>query len=74
MPHIAVTMYPGRDKSAKLELAQQLMETMNRVLSVPEEVISVSVQDIAPEHWAESMEKLPKETILIAGGKTVQEG
>ena len=68
MPHIAVTMFPGRDRAAKEALAKKLQATLVEALGVSETVVSVSVQDIEKEDWAESMKKIPQSAMLIGPG------
>ena len=49
MPHIAITMFPGRDDKTKEALAGKMKETLVKELGVSESVVSVSVQDVRKE-------------------------
>lgn len=51
MPHIAVQMHSGRTKEIKEELTERLVQTMVDVLGVPDEYISVCIQDIPANRW-----------------------
>ena len=46
MPHIAVTMLPGRDRETKQKLAENLCNTLIETLGVDAKFVSVSVEDV----------------------------
>ena len=46
MPHIAITMIPGRDEATKRTLAQKAQEFMVKELGVEPKFVSVSIQDV----------------------------
>ncbi len=66
MPHIAVSMYPGRDAEVKKKLALKLQETVAEELNIRKEVITVTVEDVAPEKWPEHMGSFAEETFFVA--------
>ena len=63
MPHIAITMFPGRDDKTKEALAGKMKETLVKELGVSESVVSVSVQDVRKEDWDAEMQKIPEEAM-----------
>ena len=65
MPHIAVSMYPGRDDEIKKKLALKLQETVAEELKVDPKVITVSVEDVPKEQCQEHIEAIPKENRFI---------
>ena len=65
IPHIAVSMYPGRDDEIKKKLALKLQETVAEELKVDPKVITVSVEDVPKEQWQEHIEAIPKENRFI---------
>ena len=65
MPHIAVSMIPGRSRDTKEILAQKLKECLMEVLHVEDKFVSVSVQDIELKDWNEFMQTIPEEAILV---------
>lgn len=65
MPHIAVTMIPGRDEPTKKALAEKLQSFLAEELGIDKGLVSVSVQDIPAEHWQEEMRKVPKEVMFV---------
>lgn len=69
MPHIAVSMLPGRNREVKQELAERLRDTLMEALGVDEKFISVSVEDVELNDWDDSMKRFPKENILINPNK-----
>lgn len=65
MPHIAVTMYPGRTPEQKQRLAEKLRQTIMDELHVSAQVVSVTVQDVEQAHWAESLSQFPAESFFV---------
>lgn len=65
MPHIAVTMIPGRNREAKEKLAQKLKECLMEELRVEEKFVSVSVEDIEFKDWNDHIRKIPTESFFI---------
>ena len=68
MPHVAITMIPGRDEETKRALAQKTQAFLERELGIDKKFISVSIQDIPPEDWAESMKQFPEEILFVKPG------
>lgn len=65
MPHITVTMLPGRSPEQKKSLARQLRETLAAALNVDAMIVSVSVEDLPMEGWSEFLRSLPEDSIII---------
>ncbi len=65
MPHIAITMYPGRDAATKMALAKKMQQAMVEELHVDPSIISVSIEDLPPEEWDAWIAKFSKETMFI---------
>ena len=53
MPHIAITMFPGRDDKTKEALAGKMKETLVKELGVRK------------EDWDAEMQKIPEEAMFI---------
>lgn len=68
MPHIAITMIPGRDDKAKMDLAKKVQAFIVAELSVDPKFVSVSVEDIPMSDWEKSMEKFPKDILFVQPG------
>lgn len=65
MPHIAITMLPGRTPEQKKSLARKLREVLCQELEVDNLLVSVSVSDLPFEGWSEFLGDLPEESIII---------
>ena len=65
MPHIDITMIPGRDDTAKKELAVKIQRFVADELGIDKEFISVSIEDIAKENWSEHIENLRDKKMFI---------
>lgn len=69
MPHIAVTMLPGRNRATKQALAEKLRDTLTDTLGADEKFVSVSVEDVEMKDRECSMEHFPEEIILVNPNK-----
>ena len=68
MPHVIVKMYPGRTAGQKNKLAQAIAESLVEIANCDDKTISVAIEEIAPEDWAETVYKpdiIGKENILF---------
>ena len=53
MPHVIVKLYPGRSQEQKQELADELTKTLMSVLGSKKKAISIGIEDVTPDDWAE---------------------
>ncbi len=65
-PHIIVKLYPGRSEQQKIRLAEQIVKDVVSIIKCGEESVSVAIEEIKPEDWAE---KVYKPDILNTPGK-----
>ena len=56
MPYIAIKALP-RDAEKKRALAERINEVMMEVWGCPQQAITISIQDIAPDEWGEKVQK-----------------
>lgn len=70
MPHIAVTMLPGRTPEQKRSLARKLQHVLSRELELENIQVSVSVEDLPFEGWGKFLNDLPQDSILIPEEKS----
>jgi 4-oxalocrotonate tautomerase len=66
MPHVIVKLYPGRSEQQKMRLAEQIVKDVVDIIKCGEESVSVAIEEIKPEDWAE---KVYKPDILNTPGK-----
>ena len=55
MPHVIVKLWPGKSERQKSELAERIAEDGMRILGYGEESVSVALQEVAPQDWAEQV-------------------
>lgn len=55
MPHFEVKLYPGYHPEQLQVLTDHIVQAAVQDLKVPENVVSVAFQEIAPEHWQEQV-------------------
>jgi 4-oxalocrotonate tautomerase len=55
MPHVIVKLYPGRSEQQKTRLAQEIVKDVVAIMKCEEESVSVAIEEIKPEDWAEKV-------------------
>jgi 4-oxalocrotonate tautomerase len=55
MPHVIVKLYPGRSDEIKTQLADEIAKDVAAIAGCEEKSISVAVEEIKPEDWAEKV-------------------
>lgn len=65
MPHITITLLPGRTPEQKKSLARRLKEVLACELDINPVIVSVSVKDLPIEGWNGFLENLPEDEIFI---------
>ncbi len=55
MPHVIVKLYAGRSDDDKARLAEEITRAVIGALGSREASVSVSVEDVAPEDWADKV-------------------
>ncbi len=57
MPHVIVKLYAGRSAQDKARLAEEMTKAIKEVLKNEDKSISVAIEDVAKEDWAEKVYK-----------------
>ena len=57
MPHVIVKIYAGKSEQQKTRLAEGITKVVISTLNYGEESVSVAIEDVAPERWAEDVYK-----------------
>jgi 4-oxalocrotonate tautomerase len=52
MPILRVSLWAGRTKEQKSELAKALTDTMVKVAKVPPEAVTIMIEELPKENWA----------------------
>ena len=53
MPHVIVKLWPGKSEEQKTRLAEEITKDVMDVLHYGEEPVSVAIEEIEPQDWAE---------------------
>ena len=61
MPHIAISMYPGRSREEKAALAEKVRTLVSEELKKDPKVVTVSVHDVPAEKWQEHLDTIKSE-------------
>ena len=65
MPHIAITMFPGRNHELKTEIAKKVQTYLAGELRLDKKFVTVSIEDIPKESWDGFMKKIPESILYI---------
>jgi 4-oxalocrotonate tautomerase len=57
MPHVIVKLYPGRSEEQKKQLARQIVMSVIEIAECKEKSISIAIEEVAPDDWAEKVYK-----------------
>ena len=71
MPYIAIKAYP-KDEETKKKVVDEINEIFIKSWGCPAEAITISLEEVHPDHWKEIEEKeiSPKEdAMMIKDGK-----
>ena len=65
MPHIDITMVPGRDEATKREVANKVHGFLAKELGINPRFLSVSIEDVPKEKWNEHIKKFEGDTMYV---------
>jgi 4-oxalocrotonate tautomerase len=57
MPHVIVKLCAGKSEQQKMRLAEAVTKAVTATLNYGNESVSVAIEDISPERWAENVYK-----------------
>jgi 4-oxalocrotonate tautomerase len=57
MPHVIVKLYSGRPEQQKASLAEEVTKAVMAALGCAEKSVSVAIEDVEPQDWAEQVYK-----------------
>lgn len=55
MPHVIVKLWPGKSEEQKTRLAEAIAKNVMDILQYGEESVSVAMEEIKAEDWAEQV-------------------
>jgi 4-oxalocrotonate tautomerase len=55
MPHVIVKLWPGTSEQQKIRLAEDIVKDVTKILNYGEESVSVSIEEVEPQDWAEKV-------------------
>ena len=57
MPHVIVKLWPGKSEEQKKQLADAITKDVMKVLHYGNESVSVSIEEVDSQDWAEKVYK-----------------
>ena len=58
MPHVIVKLWPGKSEQQKVRLTEAIVRDVMDVLDYGEESVSVAIEEVAREEWADRVYRL----------------
>lgn len=55
MPHVVVKLWPGKSEKQKQRLADAITKDVMELLHYGEESISVAIEEVKPQDWADDV-------------------
>jgi 4-oxalocrotonate tautomerase len=55
MPHVIVKLWPGKSEEQKTRLVLEIVKDVTKVLNYGEESVSVAIEEVEPQDWAEKV-------------------
>jgi 4-oxalocrotonate tautomerase len=55
MPHVIVKLWSGKSEQQKARLAEEIAKDVVAILNVGEESVSVAIEEVEPQDWAEQV-------------------
>lgn len=55
MPHVVVKLWPGKSEQKKIRIAEKIVKDVMTVLDYGEESVSVAIEEVKSEEWAEKV-------------------
>lgn len=71
MPHIAVSLYPGRDEETKRDIAEKLEQFYVETFGTDKEAVSVSIVEIPGEEFSETIQQRYRPEELYISSRAV---
>lgn len=71
MPHIAVSLYPGRDEETKRDIAEKLEQFYVEAFGTDKEAVSVSIVEIPGEEFGETIQQRYRPEELYISSRAV---
>jgi 4-oxalocrotonate tautomerase len=57
MPHVIVKLWPGKSEQQKMRLTEEIAKDVMNVLNYGEESVSVAIEEVECQDWAEKVYK-----------------
>jgi len=57
VPHVIIKLLPGRSEQQRKRLVEEIVHDVVAIATCGEESVSVAVEEIKPEDWAEKVYK-----------------
>ncbi len=57
MPHVAIKLFPGKTEEQKIQLAEEIRQSMLSVFKSTDESISISFEEVQKPDWLEMVYK-----------------
>jgi len=73
MPHISVSMFPGRDDATKRDIAEKLQQFYVETFGTDEEAVSVSIVEIPGDDFQETIQQRYRPEDLYIASRAISQ-
>jgi len=71
MPHIAISMYPGRDDATKRDIAEKMQQYYAATFGADEEAVSVSIVEIPGDQFVDTIQERYRPEELFISSRVI---
>ena len=71
MPHIAISLYPGRDDDTKRDIAEKMQQYYVATFGADEDAVSVSIVEIPGEEFSQTIQQRYRREDLYISSRAV---
>ena len=57
MPHVAIKLFPGKTEEQKIQLTEEIRQSLMSVFKSTDESISIAFEEVDPKDWIEAVYK-----------------
>lgn len=72
MPHIAISMHPGRDTETKRDIAETMKQHYVQTFGVDDDAVSVSIVEIPADEFTETIQQTYRPEELYVSSRAVR--
>lgn len=73
MPHIAITLFPGRNEATKRDIAEKMLQQYVETFGTDAAAVSVSIVEVPAEEFTETVQERYRADDLYISSRAIPE-